>query len=243
MRILIAWLITCIFLSLSCTRIDKLELGKVRQINFIESKSPISQPDAIRLQSDDLMVVFRMNENPLSLDGKILVSKSKNQGRSWSEPGTIIQTTMDCRRPKITQLKDGLILVLTTLYRHQKGEPAGCFIVRSFDRGLTFTVPRFIPLLGFDGMAASGSIVELSDGYILLPVNVYKNGQGSSVLVLVSQDRGENWDTSHVIVEDNNQGSHFRNPVLVQSNSGDILCMMETGYEDGFLYYSVSKNK
>jgi hypothetical protein len=242
MRILTAWFITCILVSLSCTSIDELELGKVHHMNLIESKRPISEPDAIRLQSDDLIMVFRMNENSGSLDGKILVSRSKNQGKSWSEPDTIIQSTMDCRMPRITQLKDGLILVLTTLYRHQKGEPAGCFIVQSFDRGLSFTVPRLVPLLGLDGIAASGSIIELSDGYLLMPVYGYKIGQGSSVMVLVSKDRGENWDASHVIIKENNQDSHFRNPVIVQTKNGEILCMMETGREDGFLYYSVSKD-
>ena len=242
MRMMIAWWLTCILISLSCTSVDKLELGKIRRLNFIESKCPLSQPDAIRLQSDDLMLVFRMNESPSSSDGKICVSRSKNQGGSWSEPDTIIQATMDCRMPKITQLKDGLILVITTLYRHQQGEPAGCFVVRSFDRGLTFSVPRLVPLFGYDGMAASGPIIELSDGYLLLPVYVYKTGQNSSVLVLVSTDRGENWETSHVIVGTNDKGLHFRNPVLVQSSDGNIFCMMEAGREDGFLYYSVSRD-
>ncbi len=243
MRMMIAWWFSCILISLSCTSVDKFELGKIRRLNFIESKCPLSQPDAIRLQSDNLMLVFRINKNPSTSDGKICVSRSKNQGASWSKPDTIIQTTVDCRMPKITQLKDGLILVHTTLYRHKQKEPAGCFVVRSFDRGLTFSVPRLVPLFGFEGMAASGSIIELSDGYLLLPVYVYKTGQGSSILVLVSADRGENWETSHVIVGTNDEGLHFRNPVLVQSSDGNIFCMMETDQKDGFLYYSVSNDK
>jgi len=243
MRRMTAWLIiTCILVSLSCTSVDELKLGRMRQLNFIESKCPLSQPDAIRLQSDNFALVFRMNENPGSFEGKICISRSKNQGKSWTEPDTIIQTTMDCRMPRITQLKDGLILVHTTLYRYQKGEPAGCFIVRSFDRGLTFTVPQLIPLFGFDGMAASGPVIELSDGYLLLPVYAYKAGQGSSILVLVSQDRGENWDRFHVITEENSTKVNFRNPVIVQTTNKDILCMMEAGREDGYLYYSVSKD-
>jgi hypothetical protein len=135
-----------------------------------------------------------------------------------------------------------MILIVTTLFRHQKEEPAGCFIIRSFDRGLTFSVPKSMPLFGYDWIAASGSIVELSNGNLMLSVSASKAGQSTSVLALVSEDRGENWNTYHVITENHDQDVHFRNPVLAQTSDQNILCMMEVNQEEGILTVSHSSD-
>jgi hypothetical protein len=239
MRIHISVVFCILLMGVFCTRIDTLREDEVRKDTFLKVGYPVSQPDVVTLQSGNLVMVVRGSEVHTSSNGKVLLSLSKNHGRTWSDPDTIIQTTLDCQRPKITQLKDGLIFVTTTIYRPQKKEPAGCFFVRSFDRGLTFSVPRLIPLFGNDWIKASGGIVELSNGYLLLPVSAFKTGKNVSNLILVSEDRGENWSTYHVIAK-SQQDVWYQNPVLVQTADQTILCLMENEQEKGILFVSHS---
>ena len=95
MRIQIPLVFLGMLIGFSCTRIDALHEGEVRKVTFLKSKQPISQPDVIRLQSGDLMMVFRGSQSKSSSQGKILLSRSKNQGKTWSAQDTIIQTTLE----------------------------------------------------------------------------------------------------------------------------------------------------
>lgn len=241
MRIQISWICCVLFMGVFCTRIDTLRENEVRKDTLIKVEHPISQPDVVSLQSGSLMMVFRGSEIHSPLYGKILHSLSKNHGKTWSDPDTIIQTTLDCQKPKAIQLKDGLILVTTTLYRPQKKEAVGCFLVRSFDRGLTFSVPRLIPLFGYEWMAASGGIVELTNGYLMLPVSAFKSDQNLSVLALVSEDRGESWNTYYTIAE-GQQDVRYQNPVLVQTADQTLLCLMQDKQDKGVLFVSHSSD-
>jgi sialidase-1 len=67
-------------------------------------------PDISRTAGGDLIVLFCGSEEHLGPDGKILLSRSTNNGATWEWPVTIFDTPIDERESGITRLADGRIL-------------------------------------------------------------------------------------------------------------------------------------
>ena len=229
-----------------CTKIDELRYGETRSDVVYSPDGMVSSPSAIRLKSGELFLVFRDASEANSLDGNILLISSDNGRNNWSPPDTIVDTSWDCREPSITQLQDGLILVsfFQTRYDMDTGDvrSVGCFTVRSFDNGKTFTSPRMIPIDGFDGVASSDAIVELDDGNLILPVYGAREGEASSVFAVMSENGGETWEDVYIIADASEEGIGYEKPVMLRLPEGKILCMMEAHGQTGSLYQAVSED-
>ena len=235
-----------VFMFGACSRIDELRYGEVRQITIYESRVHAAFSGITRLKSGELLIVFREGNEPVSPDGKILMCLSKDGGRTWTPPDTIVSTSWDCRDPSVVQLRDGLIVVnfFQSMYNDQ-GEligTVGCFTVRSFDNGKTFTAPRMVQIPGVDWAGTSDAILELSDGSLLLPAYGGKREEGSVALAVISRDGGETWKESYIIAEDSGNRIHYQEPAFVQLPDGRICCMLRTTGADGFLYQAVSED-
>jgi len=233
-------------LCIHCTVLDEVRYGDIQQISIHESDTHTAFPGAVRLKSGELLVVFREGQGHVSPDGKILLCRSGDQAKSWSKPDTIVSTAWDCRDPSIVQLQDGLVVV--NFFQSQYDEQGkiigavGCFTVRSFDNGKTFTAPWMIQVPGIDWSATSDAILELGDGSLILPAYGGKEGETSSAIAVISRDRGETWGDHYVIARDTTNQIHFQEPALIQLPDGKILCMLRTAGAEGFLYETVSED-
>jgi len=236
-------LIITILVSSTCTRIEELQYGEVRQITIYTSDVHAAFPDAVRLKSGELLVVFREGSSRISCDGKILLSRSDGKGRSWSEPDTIVSTPWDCRTPSIVQLTDGQIIV--NFYQLRYGDSgkivgsAGCFTVRSFDNGRNFTAPRMVTDLPLDWSATSDQILEIEDGSLIMALYGHNQGMRSSVWAVISRDSGESWKEHYLIARDEDGRIDFTEPSLSILPDGRIVCMMNGG---DYLYQTFSED-
>jgi len=230
----------------ACTRIDDLRYGEIRSAVLYTSQRASSNPGAVRLKTGEITVVFREASETSSPDGCLLRITSENNGKTWSPPDTIASTAWDCRDPSITQLRDGLIYVNFHQSRpdpRRAGIPSiGCFTVRSFDNGKTFTSPRMVPLEGFRWTATSDAILELQDGTLLFPAYGSRDGDVSVAFTVISHNGGETWEDVRVIAQDPEERLGYLKPALIRLPDGRILCLLETDDPEGFLYTCMSED-
>lgn len=246
MRIRLIVYVGAVLWMASCTRIKELRHEEIRQVLIYESKKHAAFPGVARLKSGELLAVFREGEGHVSPDGKILMCRSEDGGQSWSALDTIVSTARDCRDPSIVQLRDGLIIVNFFQSKYDaQGKiigAVGCFTVRSFDNGRTFTSPRMVSIPDFSWSATSDAILETQDGRLLLPVYGGKEGERSAAIVVISDDGGESWEEQVVMAKDSAGSVDFQEPALIQLPDEKILCMLRTAGADGFLYQTASAN-
>jgi len=227
----------------ACSQIDEIRYGEVRQITIHQSEAYTDSPDITCLHTGEFLMVFRDASEDAGDDGKIMLCRSAN-GELWSVPDTVVSTAWDCRNPSVSQMQDGLILINFYQSRDDtQGESlgsVGCYTVRSFDQGRTFTAPRMVRITGLDNRTVADAVLEMDDGSLLMPVYGQREGGSSSVWVVISRDGGETWSESHLVAEDPEGQIHFYKPALSVLPDGGLLCMLETDNAGGFLYRSIS---
>lgn len=103
--------------------IKELKLNKDKLPYKIISKGETTReyqavPDACRLKNGDIVVVFYDGDNHVTYPnskfpnaGRICLTRSKDEGRSWSIPVVIYDDVNDNRDPHINQMKDGLLIL------------------------------------------------------------------------------------------------------------------------------------
>ncbi|HHS13184.1 MAG TPA: hypothetical protein ENN03_05375 [bacterium] len=223
-----------------CAKIESLRYGEMRHRVVVESSTHAAFPDIVRLKTGEWMVVYRQGSGHVSPDGVIMRTVSTDQGKTWSEPDTIVNSVWDCRDPSVIQLEDGLILI--SFFQSRYDEPGkapaavSCFVVRSFDNGKSFTAPRRITMPGVEWSATSAKILTYSDGTLLMPVYGGNAGEKSRAMAVISRDGGDTWTEIVTVARDPGQRIDFQEPCFVLSPSGSIVCLMRTAGADDYLY-------
>lgn len=160
-----------------------------------------SFPDLCRLRDGRLACVFYAGYDHISLPntqwphgGRVAVSISSDEGRTWSAAQTWLDTPDDDRDPSITQLADGR-LALTFFTYAGEGRFATC-VAYSSDAGKHWAPHETL----VPGYAVSSPIREIEDGHWIL--GVYwedasaRQGHGA---VIRSHDFGRSWTRPIVI--------------------------------------------
>lgn len=142
--------------------------------------------------------------------GRAIVTRSRDEGKTWSKPETLFDSPADDRHPAFVQLADGTILCSFFTYlggapRDKEAAPA-VYFVRSFDNGRTWE--KELRPLGTPGYyEADGPLVRMKDGSVLVAVNGRPSGPPDRAGFFRSTDRGENWqllssvEADHDLVE------------------------------------------
>ncbi|MCX8037972.1 MAG: glycoside hydrolase [Candidatus Sumerlaeia bacterium] len=168
-------------------------------------------PDLCRMPNGELLCVFYAGFAHVSLPsygpqgklppecpnaGRICLTRSRDNGKTWSPPTVVIDTPLDDRDPSIARLPDGTLLC--NYFAHQPGKSGRGYqfvhsaLVRSSDGGRTWSAEQ--PL--FNQWACSSPIRRLSDGrlalplYLAVPSRAKGEGYGG---ISFSTDAGRTW--------------------------------------------------
>ncbi|MBI3852060.1 MAG: exo-alpha-sialidase [Verrucomicrobia bacterium] len=162
-----------------------------------------------------MVCAFDLGEAVESLDYRTYVSRSADDGMTWSSPVPLFTDPVE--RPtthtvRISRTRDGTLLGLgARFYRDEHPDegltnrenlgyvPVDLILLQSSDGGRSWEGPRTIepPLIG-PSFEICHPILELPDGCWLAPMGTWKgwNGEapnGMKAIALVSRNRGENW--------------------------------------------------
>ena len=166
----------------------------------------VSFPTPIDL-TPELLKRYQEGGFPADIDaptgGRALVSRSTDNGQTWSQPITLVDTPGDDRHPCVVEHPDGTLVcvffVIDNWYGYER-PPAGrnknsrVASIRSTDGGKTWSQPIFMPspFTYYDRMC--GKPVILPDGDILLSTYGKEHWHGAEQLGLYrSADRGQSW--------------------------------------------------
>jgi hypothetical protein len=130
--------------------------------------------------------------------GRAMITRSRDRGKTWSKPETLIDTPADDRHPAFVELDDGTILCSFFTYLGEEPDPGDkpppphMYFIRSFDGGATWErEPR--PLSTPYYHEADGPFARLKDGSVLLAINGRPDGPHDQVGMFRSTDRGATW--------------------------------------------------
>lgn len=196
--------------------------------------------------------------------GDIQLTRSRDSGATWqasnavklfSHPGAGHQLA------GITRLSDGTVIASTTRLRFLFGgklrwrrgsETDGVFVRASVDGGHNWSEVRKVDTSPFAVAWTRGSIVEMPDGSLLLPLAGQQNKSYQAIrepmasFVLRSVDRGIHWNYQGTIAHDPNGTRDYDEPAMVSLGGGRLLCVLrshESPRRDppgGYLYITSS---
>ena len=200
-------------------------------------------PVLIRLKNDDLMAVLRGGAPHIGVKGRLDIVTSKDDGKTWSTPQTVVDGPEDDRNPALGQLKNGdIILAFAILHGYDSsglklstspGErrAEGVYVMRSSDGGKTWTkaeCSESTHALQKDGGSLSpyGKIVQLPDGTALMSVYYqFADARGNQEYVFRSHDGGKTWGEPALV------GEHYNETGLLALADGSVMAALrsETG--------------
>lgn len=204
-------------------------------------------PTVERLRNGDLLVVYYDATSHTGPDGRIAMTRSRDNGRTWSAPTVALDTPLDDRDPSLVELADGTLLMSffkTDWSTEPLPTPGGVWTTRSRDGGRGWSEPVrarsavygegdwTIPPSGYatPWVATSAKVLELPDRTLLLPV--YGNTPGdsrSSITLFRSRDGGRTWPPSQEIpVAGHPPGNAFTEPALALLGDGSIQLTIRT---------------
>jgi photosystem II stability/assembly factor-like uncharacterized protein len=191
-----------------------------------------SPPTPLKYPAKTLEAYYRMG---LSKDivaptgGRAMITRSSDEGKTWSKPETLIDTPQDDRHPAFVQLEDGTVLCCFFTYGSELQEgDAGAVpaarvnFIRSMDGGKTWeSQPRQLqtPFL-YD--ETDGPLVKLKDGSVLVAINGRAtSGPPDQAGIFRSADSGQTWELLSTIKAD-----HDLHEVCVEELPDGRLVMM-----------------
>lgn len=204
-------------------------------------------PTVERLRDGTLVVLYYDATSHTGPDGRIALTRSRDDGRTWSTPTVAIDSPLDDRDPSLVQLADGTLLMnffKTDWSTSPLPTPGGVWTSRSRDGGRSWSAPVRarsavygtgdwqIPPVGYSTpwVATSAKIVELPDRTLLLPL--YGNtptDAAPSITVLRSRDGGRSWPTGlEVPVATHPAGNGFNEPALALLDDGTVQLAIRT---------------
>jgi sialidase-1 len=174
-----------------------------------------------------------------------MITRSTDEGKTWSKPETLIDTPLDDRHPAFVELRDGTILCSFFTYpgEPKDGDPAKepemnarVHFLRSFDGGKTWEKKARQIQTPFLYDETDGPLVRLKDGSVLAAINGRaKSGPPDQAGIFRSTDKGQSWKllstlkAAHDLVEVTVAELPDRRLVFMARPEGDISWSSDRG--------------
>jgi len=151
--------------------------------------------------------------------GRAMITRSTDEGKTWSKPVTILDTPDDDRHPAFVETRDGTLLCSVFTYPgadradHVKHPELAhrTAIIRSFDHGKTWDKEIIRLPSPFRSDETNGPMVLLQDGSVLLTVSGAPNEGGpTQAAVFTSKDSGATWQFLSTI----KAGNHLQEVIV-----------------------------
>ena len=186
--------------------VSRLRSGKLL-CSFSAGYWHVSFPTPIDVEPKTLQS-YQANGFPLHVDaptgGRALIARSTDNGQTWTQPRTLVDTPGDDRHPVIVEHPDGTLVcvffVIDNWYGYNKPPPgrkknSRVASIRSADGGATWSDPVFMPspFEYYDRMC--GKPVVLPNGDILLSTYGKEHWHAAEQLgIYRSSDSGRTWE-------------------------------------------------
>ncbi len=157
--------------------------------------------------------------------GRTHIMHSDDEGKTWSDPKTLIDTENDDRHATILELDDGTWLCTFFTFRFPHSTQAEYMLSR--DEGQTWSDPK--PLPGNASAFGNGSAIQLKDGSIVVAADQHSSKEG--IAILRSTDRGETFKLASSVETDHPQYE----PAIAQLQDGRLVLITRP---EGNIYWS-----
>lgn len=204
-------------------------------------------PAIARAPNGDIVVLFTRTEEHMAPNGEILLSRSKDNGRSWLPPAIIFDTPIDDRESGLTRLRDGRLLTHLRSVRFTPETytslPADAYPPELIDRWIDYvskdeyrnaeplnrawqTISSDSGYTWSEPMPGTDSIhggVQLDDGSLL--VASYR-GEGGEIGVHATPEPRSPWTRIATVTCPQPESIRFGEPHILQLPSGRVIMMI-----------------
>lgn len=212
-----------------------------------ESDSPRRHtwhPTVVVLESGEMLAAFDVAPHAESLDYATFISRSSDEGRTWSPAKRLFQDPVQGRVTSFVRIArvgpHELVATGARTYR-QPGDtslvnrntlgfvPVDLIMLRSNDDGQTWTGPVVIdPPLEGPSFEICHTVIVLRDGRWLWPTATWKDWDGVAMngmkaIALVSTDRGQTWPEYLNVLDQYNRGVFSWEQSIVQLPDDRLL--------------------
>ena len=203
----------------------KVELPSSRIVTDAGAGGYQAFPDVCRVKNGQLLCVFYAGyghvshpSKELPKGGRVCAVRSDDEGKTWSAPEVVVDTSDDDRDPSVCCLPNGELICNFFTYS-QHGEADTC-LIRSRDNGKSWTEPELI----LPGYATSTPIRRLKSGRLLLAVyTVQPTEKRAFAAACLSDDNGRTWSSPHPIGL--NSGKTIDETDFFERKDGTILAV------------------
>lgn len=224
--------------------------------------------DLISLKNGDLLLMWREGTEHISIDGDVVMLRSKDHGKTWGDRQVIAGIpNLDEREGCGVQLADGTIVVgifFNNLYGNlgtykppeAEGHPhpdmraLGTYIITSKDDGHTWSAPAVIDTAGMPFKNMEGPTdapIAMPDGSILMAVIGYGidgDAKNTGAVMLRSGDAGKSWSYLSTIAGDpGGKLGQLVEPGIVRTRTGRIVAAMRNEGPDHPIYLTWSDDE
>jgi hypothetical protein len=203
-------------------------------------------PSLVRLPTGELLAAFDIAQAVEALDYRTYLSRSSDEGHTWSPPERLFEDPVKRRSThsvRLSRMTDGTIVAFgARCYRDDPERgltnrenlgfvPMELILLRSDDDGQTWRGPQTIepPLTG-PAFEVCHHIVDLGDGRWLAPTATWKGWDGEApngmkAIALVSRDQGTTWPEYIDVMDAYDRGVISWEQSLVQLSDGRLLAV------------------
>lgn len=202
-------------------------------------------PSIVRLPNGELLAAFDLGQGAESLDYRTYLARSRDEGRTWTVPTSLVDVTTDRRSThtfRIGRTPDGSLVAFGArfyrddptvgLVNHQNlgYVPMDLLLLSSEDSGLSWKHKPIQPPLVGPSFEICHTILGLSDGRWLAPTSTWRgwNGDepnGMQAIALVSHDRGATWPEYLSVMNDSANGVIQWEQSIVELLDGRLLAV------------------
>lgn len=233
MKITISFLLLGLLCAVSTARADD---AKVKADRSLVVAGQGYFPVALRLKDGRIAVVLRGGGPHLSINGRLDMVFSSDEGKTWSKPTVVVDSPIDDRNPALGQAADGSIVVgfwrtarydEHGRYDEKLDKPVSTWVTRSSDGGKSWSEPHAIDVSDISYGSPYGKMLTLPDRSMLMSVyggvsaDAKDAVRGASYLYR-SVDDGKNWQRFGRIA------AGFNETAIALLPSGDLLAAMRS---------------